>query len=1189
MSKKIITNDINTSSAPFLEQNSQRCPVTGNAICLCDQDVEDKGKDHSAHMHTSETGPCPVTGDAVCHCDDKDNETDIEQEEVVLTSNAQTATLLDNTPVNSLSSHVHSSSSTQKINTATFSFDDMTPQQDNITSNTFKSGDGFLFIEGWRDKNGPVEGVEQITGHAVFDTITLEGDSSQLAVTMRAPDGTYDESGVLKDYVIVQATFDDDTRPTVIEKFHFVKSQDVFVGENTGKIIDKTFSTLTFDLPADAKTAKIEITAHVTGMDERIEIDDVAVLSEYTPVPPSEDFIEDDTDSNNVANQSDDIHDHGDHMHDHGDGHVAIDPTQFADKVAFAEAVTQLADDHSAHQDDAGKAGEHHALLDLVKYSEATHVAVESGSWFNPNIWINVQTGLPELPGDDAKVVIPDALSVYYDDESDASLFTVRVDGKLEFATDRDTKLELDTLIVAPGGALEIGTIDTPVQSDVTASIIIADNGNIDLGWDPMMLSRGIVSHGAIEIHGSEKTSHLKVDIDAMAGDTSLVLNEVPTGWQVGDKLVLGSTKYSMPITENGEIIEQPNQDEELLITSIDGNVVSFDPPLQFDHDTPREDLKAYVANYTRNVVIETENGEDLPPHQRGHTMFMHSDDVDVRYAEFYELGRTDKSERSVGTGADDLTAETSVKGRYAFHFHRTGTEENDNPGIAIGNSVYGSPGWGFVNHDSNAVFENNAAYDVFGAAFVTETGNEIGAFRNNIAIWSEGTQKHLKDQQDVEAFDLWNSGVGFGFQGRLVEDADNVAISTHVGFGYMTRGELGDALAIAQDDTDFQDGNQGDPVLHPSEVPSRGFSNNEAIAARTGLSILNVPGQETDIRNVVDGFTGWEVRKGVFIEYSNKYTFKNLDLIGTDARNAFNLGFDFGPKVFDTVINNASISGFDFGVDLEKRADGIDVSDFGFVLIDVDISDSKQEDLRDYDRRQDTILSSSDLVEGRLSLNINEDLVFNLNQRNRDLELDAIGSKTDSIGTTEHPFSSAEFVVTREEVEAILTDEGYYTTRSGQNVLLIPEYYSDRATGDIMKTTLVVELEGDIPDLDGQTKFAGEIDLSSRAPNTEDEMVTTSENSAVIIDILANDTDPDSDTIDLTGIIQPKNGEVYGNADGSITYVPDSGFSGDDLIEYWVSDTNGKHSKASVDITVTPDPNAPDWTPVNTFNELEI
>ena len=113
------------------------------------------------------------------------------------------------------------------------------------------------------------------------------------------------------------------------------------------------------------------------------------------------------------------------------------------------------------------------------------------------------------------RVLIPEAIAVDYDGQSTASLLTVRVDGKLDFATDRDTGMVVDTLIVSPTGKLEIGTAADPVRANVTAEITIADNGNIDVGWDPMLLSRGVISHGDVEIHGTAKSSHHKVEVDA--------------------------------------------------------------------------------------------------------------------------------------------------------------------------------------------------------------------------------------------------------------------------------------------------------------------------------------------------------------------------------------------------------------------------------------------------------------------------------------------------------------------------------------------------------------------------------------------------------------------------------------------------------------------------------------------------
>jgi len=156
-------------------------------------------------------------------------------------------------------------------------------------------------------------------------------------------------------------------------------------------------------------------------------------------------------------------------MHDVVSTPAALKPADFSSASAYVAAVKALTDP-PAHLDDAAMAKEHAALFALVPRAEATHVAVKDGSWFDPSTWSDGQ-----IPGAGAKVLIPEAISVNYDGVSDASLFTVRVDGKLLFAPDHNTSMVVDTLVAAKTGLLQIGTSDHPIQDGVTANITIAD------------------------------------------------------------------------------------------------------------------------------------------------------------------------------------------------------------------------------------------------------------------------------------------------------------------------------------------------------------------------------------------------------------------------------------------------------------------------------------------------------------------------------------------------------------------------------------------------------------------------------------------------------------------------------------------------------------------------------------------
>jgi hypothetical protein len=81
---------------------------------------------------------------------------------------------------------------------------------------------------------------------------------------------------------------------------------------------------------------------------------------------------------------------------------------------------------------------------------------------------------------------------------------------------------------------------------------------------------------------------------------------------------------------------------------------------------------------------------------------------------------------------------------------------------------------------------------------------------------------------------------------------------------------------------------------------------------------------------------------------------------------------------------------------------------------------------------------------------------------------------------------------------------------------------------------------------------------LEALPPRANPDTATTFENTAVRIDVLANDTDPDGDRLTITGIIQASHGFVYANPDGTLTYTPASGFAGTDQFSYIICAPEG-------------------------------
>jgi hypothetical protein len=87
--------------------------------------------------------------------------------------------------------------------------------------------------------------------------------------------------------------------------------------------------------------------------------------------------------------------------------------------------------------------------------------------------------------------------------------------------------------------------------------------------------------------------------------------------------------------------------------------------------------------------------------------------------------------------------------------------------------------------------------------------------------------------------------------------------------------------------------------------------------------------------------------------------------------------------------------------------------------------------------------------------------------------------------------------------------------------------------------------------------------------PNAVDDTLATQEDTPGTVNVLTNDTDPDGDTLSVTGNTQGANGTVSCEADGDCTYTPNAGFSGTDSFTYTISDGNGGTDTATVNVTV--------------------
>lgn len=90
-----------------------------------------------------------------------------------------------------------------------------------------------------------------------------------------------------------------------------------------------------------------------------------------------------------------------------------------------------------------------------------------------------------------------------------------------------------------------------------------------------------------------------------------------------------------------------------------------------------------------------------------------------------------------------------------------------------------------------------------------------------------------------------------------------------------------------------------------------------------------------------------------------------------------------------------------------------------------------------------------------------------------------------------------------------------------------------------------------------------------NQSPTAADDAATTAPGSAVIIDVLVNDGDPNGDALLITIDGPPNNGKASVE-NGKIVYTPNAGFVGTDSFTYIVSDGKGGTATAKVTVQVT-------------------
>ncbi|MEM1298772.1 MAG: hypothetical protein AAGH68_05775 [Pseudomonadota bacterium] len=611
--------------------------------------------------------------------------------------------------------------------------------------------------------------------------------------------------------------------------------------------------------------------------------------------------------------------------------------------------------DMPGHGDHQGATFTTDISADIASF--ATHTAVKDGAWNDPATW-----GPDGVPGDGAIVHIPAGLSVTAGhSDPDTHLFYVHVDGALGFDSGPgDVHMRVDTIITTLGSAFEIdGTSGNLVDINLDAFDVrdlgipeitdrqLGDNGGMRgrHEWDPGQFTLGVVTEGRVSIRGAEKISNGQITDTLPAGAQSLTLSLeslgldanspdiiIALGWQQGDLIVIGASE------RNDDLDLGNSQSEERVITEItvtpEGVRISFDQPLAHTHRVKRLDtnvdgtidtvIAPPVVNLSRNVQIRSDSMTETNAAGRvtdmvmqdkwddspffsvahiGHTMFMHTTDVDVQDALFAGLGRTDKSKPI--DDSDPVANIGNQRGRYAVHLHfsgdePTGDKDPDDPfdyqGAHVsGNAVWGSLGWGYAHHAGLATLTDNVSYQVAGAGFASETGNERGVWDGNVAMTTYANANHTPFSEMTNAqnnHDFGKSGVGFWLESRLLEVTRNTSVeSKQAG---MQIGGVGSQNIMVEVDT-LPEGlmldrdSIADGLIHPRDIPMRVFDQNTIIGAGdVGIwvddDLENRPEGmlEHDLQSLISGTVLSEVyRSSIFVTSAGNWTLKDTVVSG--------------------------------------------------------------------------------------------------------------------------------------------------------------------------------------------------------------------------------------------------------------------------------------------------------------------
>jgi hypothetical protein len=574
-----------------------------------------------------------------------------------------------------------------------------------------------------------------------------------------------------------------------------------------------------------------------------------------------------------------------------------------------------------------------------------------SGNWNAGGTWVG---GVVPAAGDIVRIASGHTVTYNQSSTTEFECVSVASGGTLAFATNLTTKLMTEILLVYGGGTFKMGDAlaSACIASGNTAELVITDTALDTAGDDPEQFGTGVlfIETAIVRMCGAAKApTWIRLSEEVSAGETALSVagGVCPTGWTSGDLLVLPDSRHHR--SDYPGLATGAAHLEELTYTSCASGVLTVSAPANA-HPGARDmsgtlDFYPHVANQTRNVIIRSEN----PAGTRGHVMFTDQADVDVRYVNFLDLGRTTSSilnctQRTtgavqgvtnsptctIGTGAVTHVGTNHI-GRYALHIHHlrgpASPQSNGYQYTVIGNAVtHAAPSkWGIAVHASHyGLVQWNTLYDVDGAQIATEDGSES---RNVIEYNSA-----IKGTGDVASGEGWvaagREGIGFWFRGGNNYVRHNIAANFFTNDVYSAYGYKFYARDVGN--VNIPDGpglDMSNPanytVTNGNQLPILQFEDNEVYTSDHAITYWwicaadNVA-YESCTAGTIKDLVAWHwITRGIYAYPSNGMTIDGYIVRGLDpstqaGEGAAILAGDYMQR--NWVLTNMDIQGYNSG-----------------------------------------------------------------------------------------------------------------------------------------------------------------------------------------------------------------------------------------------------------------------------------